>query len=202
MEKPAKVANPFSSRFVRPGAVPFLFPQGEDVQSLVERLRTNRWRGQIVGPHGSGKSSLLACIVPALERLGRCVLRVELHDNERRLPFDLGRSAEIGHDTIVLVDGYEQLSLGSRLSLKWFCRRKRIGLVVTTHASVGLPTLLRTSTDLGLAERIVAQLLSEHSVRVTREEIEASYRRRDGNLRELFFDLYDLYESRREAPGS
>ena len=58
--------NPFSTRYTRPGAIPFRFPPGTSADGLVEQLRRQQWRGAIVGPHGSGKSSLVAALVPPL----------------------------------------------------------------------------------------------------------------------------------------
>ena len=46
--------NPFSSRHVRPGATSYRFPPGESVEAILARLEEQQWRGEIVGPHGSG----------------------------------------------------------------------------------------------------------------------------------------------------
>ena len=78
--------NPFSAGRIRPGAMPFLHAAGGDAGMLLERLRQNQWCGQIVGGHGTGKSSLLAALIPAIQDAGRHTLAVELHDGQRRLP--------------------------------------------------------------------------------------------------------------------
>ncbi len=59
--------NPFCTRWVRPGAIPFLFPPGENAEELADRLRQAGWWGEITGPHGSGKSALLAALTAAIE---------------------------------------------------------------------------------------------------------------------------------------
>ena len=64
-------SNPFSTRRVRPGAIAYCFPEGVDVETLLARLHENGWRGEIVGPHGSGKSALLATLMPAIEQRAR-----------------------------------------------------------------------------------------------------------------------------------
>ena len=46
--------NPFCSRFVRPGALEYLFPDGWSAARLAARLAENGWRGQIVGRPGRG----------------------------------------------------------------------------------------------------------------------------------------------------
>ena len=63
----------------------FRFPAA-DAATLVESLATAGWRGQIVGPHGSGKSTLVAALLAALAAAGRPGGRVALHDRQRRLP--------------------------------------------------------------------------------------------------------------------
>jgi len=76
-------SNPFSTRFIRPGAVEFLFPAGQTAETLVETLRQHAWQGQIIGPHGSGKSTLLAALVPALEAAGRKCVAARVQAFER-----------------------------------------------------------------------------------------------------------------------
>lgn len=192
--------NPFCSRRVRPGAIPFLFPVGQSAAALVERLRASDWRGQIIGPHGSGKSSLLAALAPAIKERGRCVVLVELHDGQRRLPRDFPPSA--GFDwatevpTQIVVDGYEQLGRASRLWLGRFCRRRRCGLLVTAHADVGLPELYRITPDLSLAARVLDYLQRGYPPHATAEDLAERFARHGGNLREVLFDLYDVYQQR------
>jgi hypothetical protein len=198
----ADADNPFSTRHVRPGAIDYHFPAGQDADRLVERLRGNGWRGQIVGPHGSGKSALVATIKKSLERAGQPTLLIELHDRQRRLPVSSGRLRNLARGTVVIVDGYEQLASWRRFVLKRFCRRQGLGLLVTAHRSMGLPDLTRTTTSVALAGRLVAQLLSQHPSMVAPEEIHHRFHRHRGNLREVLFDLYDLFEMRRAEPNA
>src|SRR5579859_6457327 len=81
-------SNPFSTRCVRPGAIPFRFPPGESAATMVDRLERQGWWGQIVGPHGSGKSTLLAALLPELRRR-RALVTTSLHEDRRRLPLAL-----------------------------------------------------------------------------------------------------------------
>ena len=189
--------NPFSSRWIRPGAIPFFFPAGHSAETLLERLRQNGWRGQIVGPHGSGKSTLLATLLPRVEQTGRRVQLVVLHDRQRRLPIDLGGNGEPTAPTLLVVDGYEQLSSLSRLRVRRACRRRGSGLLVTAHTPVGLPDLFRTTANLDAARQIVQHLLADRQPAVDDEDLRRRLEQQRGNLRELLFDLYDLYETRR-----
>jgi len=213
--------NPFSARSIRPGALPFLFPAGQSAAQLIDRLRLDHWWGEIVGPHGSGKSALVAALIPAMEAAGGHVVLVELHNGQRRLPHDFYRaihkrgqnyfpevSSPKRHATerkenssdpfcVVVVDGYEQLSFLSRFWLRRCCRRRRLGLLVTAHGSVGLPELFRSAATLARAERIVSELLRGRPQHVSMQEVAERFSRYGGNLREMLFDLYDLYEQRR-----
>jgi hypothetical protein len=213
--------NPFASRFVRPGAIPFQFPFGIDATSLLIRLDQFNWRASIIGPHGSGKSTLLAELTRELLAAGRAVHATALHDRQRRLPrefFDRIRStcdpSADNPKAIAIVDGYEQLSYWSRRQLNRRCRVYKAGLLITAHAPTTLPILFRTSTSLDLAMAIIDRLLLpsrleregpacrelvESGVRdiVGESEIRQAWIAHRGNLREMLFELYDLFERRR-----
>ncbi len=109
-------SNPFSTRFTAPGKTPFFFERsflrqlkaskpakfeeffiralgaGEDIrgsvclQFLVDRFETNGRRGQIVGPHGSGKSTLTFALKEALTKRGYEIFSWSLNDRNRFLP--------------------------------------------------------------------------------------------------------------------
>jgi len=189
--------NPFCTRRIRPGAIPFLFPAGRDAETLVGRLRQNGWWGEIIGGHGSGKSALLATLIPSIERAGRHATLVELHDGQRRLPLDLDRECQPGASMVVIVDGYEQLSRWRRWLLARLCRRRGWGLLVTAHASVGLPPLYQTAATPELAERIVGGLMAGRASPLAARELAECLARHHDDLRETLFDLYDLYEEQR-----
>ncbi len=186
--------NPFCSRRIRPGAMPYLFPPGQSAQDLVAVLRRADWWGEIIGPHGSGKSALLAACTAVLDQAGRPTRLVALHDGQRRLPPGLTDDRQLAPSTVVMVDGYEQLSWWSRWRLKGRCRRGGLGLLVTAHRTVGLPRIAQTAPSLELAERIVAQLTADRRPPVDSGSIRECYARHRGNLREVLFDLYDLTE--------
>lgn len=190
------VDNPFSTRHVKPGAIPYVFPAGENLGTLVARLRRNAWRGQLVGPHGSGKSTLLAALRPVLEHCGRRPLCVALHDGQRRLPLELEWPSATDASTIAVVDGYEQLSRWNRWRLKRRCRARGWGLLVTSHRDAGLPDLLRTTIEVDRAVAIVGRLLAGAPGLIGAEEITQCFARHHGDMREMLMELYDRYEER------
>ena len=197
-----KADNPFSACCIRPGAIRYLFPEGQCVAGLLERLQAEGWWGQILGAHGTGKSALLATLIPAIEQSGRAALLIELHDGARRLPRGLEQLAGLSPGTVVIIDGYEQLSRWSRWRVKRFCRQRRLGLLVTAHRSVGLPLVSRTESSLALAQRLIGQLSPDCASWVSQQELQERYALHGGNLRELLFDLYDRYERHHRQDGT
>ncbi len=191
--------NPFCSRRIRPGALPFLFATGGGMAELLTRLEENGWWGQITGPHGHGKSAILAALVSAIEPTGRSTGLWELHDGQRRLPdgWQQGVMASDNKERLCIVDGYEQLGRWGRFRLKRLCRSRRCGLVVTAHAPVGLPDLFKAASNVELAQLIVRQLQDGFPDLVTPRDVAESFEQHAGDLREMLFDLYDRYERRR-----
>lgn len=191
--------NPFSTANTRPGAIPFHFPAGTAAVQLVEQLRQQKWWGEIVGPHGSGKSTLIATLRPILAKFGRDVECFTLHRGEKRLPISNHQPRSWKSSTQVVVDGFEQMSFWRRMALKRTCNKRRTGLLVVTHTSVGLPSLFGTRTTPELAQRLVMELTAGDSMQINPEDVRRSYDRHQANLRETFFELYDVYELRKRG---
>ena len=191
------VRNPFSATRIGPDKVAFLFPPGQSAAGLLERLYAAGWRGQIVGPHGSGKSTLLAALLAAAGLAGRRCLVVALRDGQRRLPREFLAAARSGPLDLLAVDGYEQLGRWHRFLLGRLCRRRRLGLVVTSHRPVGLPELFRTAVDPALAWRVAERLQGGFPPLVTFADVADRLAAHGGDLRETLFDLYDLFARRR-----
>lgn len=196
----AQLGNPFSSRFVRPGAIPYTFGGGTTADDLVDRLADDDWRAQIVGSHGSGKSTLLAALLPAIRARGRTPTLFELHDGQRRLPADWKTVAGLDSNGVLVIDGYEQLGLPARWAVRRYCRKTGCGLLVTTHKRLRLPLLYHTAPTLDFVQTLVDRLLEGRRSTIKPEDVAAIYDARNGNVRNVLFDLYDLYEERRTTP--
>lgn len=194
-----EATNPFVTRRTRPGAMPFFFPPGRDIDWLLARLERFHWHGQIVGPHGSGKSTLLEMLTKALTNGRRQVERYRPGPGRSGLSLmDFYQaSRHWGVNTQVLIDGFEQLSWICRHGLRWLCRQRSCGLLVTTHRDAGLPHLFRTTTNLETARRVVQYLLRADCKRIAASDISDCFTQQNGNMREALFALYDLYEQRK-----
>jgi len=195
MTEAAGSSNPFATRFTRPGAIEYLFPDGESVESLVTRLREHAWQGEIVGPHGAGKSTLLATLIEPLTSAGRSVIQATLHQGENSLPPALDEWRSWTAATQVIVDGYEQLTWWSRRQLARRVRDQQAGLLVTSHAPTGLPTLTVVAPRVEAAQQVVKRLVPDDEI-ITPADVDQTFRACNGNIREMLFQLYDLYQAR------
>jgi hypothetical protein len=196
---PSRRDNPFATCWTRPGRIAFRFVDGESSERLVTKLATQNWCAAIIGPHGSGKSALLETLRPALIAAGKEVHLISLHDRQRRLPADFIPAENSASNLVLVVDGYEQLSLLERWRLSRICRRNSRGLLVTAHSPTRYPTLIRTSPNLAIIEQLTADLCREVSTSVTPNDVAASHAIHGSNVREIFFDLYDRHEQRRRT---
>lgn len=190
--------NPFSTRFVRPGALEYLFPAGVSSEQLVERLERSGWRGEIVGPHGSGKSTLLAALLPLVAKRGWEIQRYDLHNGERWLPRGW-LSRLCASSTLLVIDGYEQLGHLERWRVRRAMKGPNRGLLVTAHESVGLPRLWTTTIDVDRAQALLTRLLPPGCTSISSADLSAALARHPTDLRSAWFELYDLYEQRRRA---
>jgi len=187
-------SNPFATRFIRPGAIPFLFLNGESSEVIVERLKTNHWQGQIIGEHGSGKSTLVATLVPLIEAAGRQARIVKIGPGDRRIA--AAEMSSLSPTTQLIVDGYEQLSWWSRLIARYRIWLSGAGLLVTAHVDVGLPTVYETKATEELAVAVVDKLVTEKGVPISRGDVAAAYQAAAGNIRETLFNLFDVCRAR------
>lgn len=190
-------SNPFATRFIRPGAIPFLFLDGDSAESIVDRLKGHNWWGQIIGPHGSGKSTLLATLTPLLESAGRSVLSLKIGPGERKPPpLD---SSSISSTTQIIIDGYEQLSWWSKWKLRRLAHRFKTGLLVTAHANAGFATLYQTKPSEAVAQVVVKRLTETKGLPIPEFEISAAYHSTGGDIRETLFKLFDVHQQRNSS---
>ena len=168
-------------------------------------LRGNGWWGEIVGPHGSGKSTLVAALVPVLQATGRKVVRYVLTPDSDDRPeclapagaFAFLAKLALDDQTQLILDGYERVSWWWRRRIGVLCRKRGAGLLVTAHQPLGLPPLVQTEPTDELAERIVEKLLPQGDETITPADVRAAFAQHGGNLRETLFALFDVYQARR-----
>lgn len=190
--------NPFSARFHEPGAVPFRFRGDESAGALWRRFVACGRRGEIVGAHGTGKTTLLRALETAARTAGEETRTVTLHDGER-WPLRLLTPCRAGPYATLIIDGAEQLAPVLWSALRAWTRLTRRGLLVTAHRPLGLPSLRETRVDPDTARYVVDAMLARQPGLprlVTSAAANEALRVCEGNLREALFRLYDRYEER------
>lgn len=184
--------NPF--RTARLHALAFRYPAGDSEDRLVERIESAGGRGAILGPHGSGKTTL--CLELA-ERFRRDGLEVRMlrygEDPALQRPRSLGAwLREAGPESAVFVDGAGHLGPVAWLSLMR-ASRGAARLVVTAHHRCPIRTVLRARTSATL----LAELCRELDQPVSSEQSEALLAACGGDVRAALRSLYDAWAERR-----
>jgi adenylate kinase family enzyme len=197
-------SNPFSTRFIQPGALSYEFFGRTTANALAERvLSLPSKRAMIVGPHGSGKSTLVQSLLEPISLIAPAVrihsLRFSSAKNTNQLL--LRERKGWANGSIVLLDGYEQIPFWTRMLVERSVRRKSATLLVTMHKPrPGFELLWQTRTDGKTAEWVIGQLLPENQrgetiTRLLRSPDWTESRLRNGeNLRESLFDMYDWWQ--------
>jgi hypothetical protein len=182
--------NPF--RTERVAALRFR-PAEKSWDELLHTFDSLRFRAAIVGPHGSGKTTLMDDIEQHLSASGRQVLRLQLNTSTRKLSRTQWRELKVLRTTdFVLLDGAEQLNY---LHWKYFLRQTRRagGVLITSHRSGLLPTLIECHTSPELLQTLIEELLTERKQGEYSACPEVLWKRHEGNLRNAFRELYDHY---------
>lgn len=179
--------NPFAS--ARIDGLAYHFDRG-GLPMIVERLARHGGRGAIVGPHGSGKTTLMDELADSLSSEP---VRIRL-DAVTAHPFRTTVRAlptAVGSRHAVLLDGAEQLGATAWWRLQQ--RVRRAGLVViTSHRPGRLPTVHTCATTPELLRELVRELDPATAATV---DIGDLFDRHGGNLRECFRELYDRCSS-------
>ncbi len=204
-------SNPFSTRFVRPGAIPFRFPGGISAEAESSRIATaicGSPASLIAGPHGSGKTTLLhglrshlACQTRQLASIllhspSTAGIRARMLNHQRNFRRVLDCQRTLPPDGLLIIDGIEQLSGRSRRSL---LRRASAGgyrILATSHQPLaGFTTVYHTRVRAEIIQSITSLLTSrttEGLKKVVASELSRRELSKVTNVRDLLFELYDL----------
>ncbi len=197
---PHHIANPFATRHVRPGVIRPLTATAasRDVPALVSAIEAAGGNAAIVGPHGTGKSTLLVAIAAELTADDRLAGLVQIR-SRRDFMAGLRLVGQARRGSTACLDGWDRLGWAGRTGVRLLARLLGCRLVVTSHRPACLGTAVLTVASLPLLEAIVAAL-PDHGGLIEPADISESYTRHGGNLRESLADLYDKFEHRARQP--
>jgi len=195
--------------------------------AVLARLAQLDYHAAVVGPHGHGKSTFLRALTPKLEANGFQVRPITLNRATPRIHSDCLRdlARTLGRADFILLDGCEQLGPWAWRRFRRATRHAG-GLLITSHTPGRLPTLMNCRTTPELLRDLLAELhcapetgprsLSKAD-RLSHAEGDQDddesplkptpngaalplFQRHQGNLRAVFFDLYDQYVDRISFP--
>lgn len=162
-------------------------------EELLARLARMRYRAAIVGPDGTGKTTLLEDLEPRLAARGFTPKPLRLDQDHPCLAPDFERQffAQLGRGDVILLDGAEQMS-----RWHWWLFRRRSrgagGLVITSHRAGMLPTVLEARTTPELLEELLEELLGPAAT-AHQAQARQLFEQHRGNLRLALRAFYDLY---------
>lgn len=186
MVKPRE--NPFRTSLIH--ALPFYFEDGSR-EEFFANLKRKKFRGALVGPHGSGKSTLLSECIEFCEERGFTTCHIRLKDGVPPGSEDLEKLNSITPGTVLFVDGVEQLGFFGWQKVKR-SGKKAAGFIVTSHITGYLPTIYECFPSPALLARLMGELLDTGAADLVPLAV-MLHRYHRGNLREAFFEMYDLW---------
>ncbi len=181
--------NPF--RVERIEALCFRFAAGGDLPAVLERFASLRHRGVLVGPQGSGKTSLREEIERGLAAQGWRIRRIVL-EADAPLPRDApARLVEgAGARDLISIDGLDRLPF---LAWRRLCREARGagGILATSHVRGRLPTLYEHRTSPALLRDLVAELTGAPAAASLAARCDELFSLCRGDVRACLRALYD-----------
>ena len=161
--------------------------------ALLDRLQNIRC-GQIIGHHGSGKTSLMRSLEKHLLAKGLETERILFTQANAANPLP-----DTCNDVIYFIDGIEVLAYRRRRELLTRFIKTQTSCVVATHNvwiawPVSLPLLARLQPTREMVERLFHRLTQKRLTPITLKDALRSFELRRGDLRRVWFDLYHRHE--------
>lgn len=165
---------------------------GESWESLLARLAAMDYRAAIVGPCGSGKTTLCETLQARLQQRGlqtQCLfVSMDIRMAWQEIKPVLNHQFDV-----ILLDGADHLPPWTWQRLKRRVFSSKHGLVVTTHEPGLLPTWHECRPSPAVLERIVTHLAPDRVI--PKAQINDLYDHCQGNIRNALRQLYDLVAS-------
>ena len=167
--------------------------RGVNLNALTTRLKQMEYRAAIIGPKGSGKTTLMEDLQQHLEKSGRKTRSLLLND-KNPLTRRASRQflSQLTGDEIVFLDGAEQTGPLAWLTLKRKILKRAAGLIITAHKPGLLETLIECNPTPTLFRKIANDLLQGRDT-PDNHSLDHVYNRCCGNIRRALRQLYDIY---------
>lgn len=181
--------NPY--RVERIHSLPFLFTD-QDFAQFYQVVKDHNFRGAIVGPHGSGKTTLVENLIKEFQSRRIPVTHCRLQDdgksaNESRLRKWIDQAS---FSSILILDSAGLLGWWRWRSLfKESAKYK--GLIITTHHPGRLITLIKTKPTFETLLSVIAHL--ELIDPPSKSYLIDLFKKHRGNIRECLRELYDEF---------
>lgn len=176
--------------------MPYLDEGIGKVDFAVQHFREAGWVGQIVGRHGSGKTTFCFAMAGRLnDEFGGCQFVTCRSLKDVRVAFS--RLESEGEQRLLVIDGLERLSFVQQQLLIANVRasRKLGGLLLTSHQPIRfVKTLADVTPSLEILESVVEYLAPGNLV--PHEQVERAFRVSNENVRESLMILFDWFEAR------
>lgn len=187
--------NPFSSRFITPGVREFVFADEDQHQPLVDEFRSRK-KAQIVGTHGSGKTTLGIQLAQTLElTLKQFVIRET--SEAATIAMQIVEAMQSSDESdMVLVDGIERLPSSKFRKILETAKLSNAYFLITVHQVVdGLPVLYSTQSQYRVFCQIANSMVGPE-IEIPEDVLSSVYQTHQPNIREALFGLYDWFETR------
>lgn len=161
--------------------------------TLLARFDAQNRRGVLVGPHGSGKTTLREELERRLRAEG-FVMRSLVLGDDRRVTWAEFRDmiADADARTIISLDGID------RIGAIWWWRLRQAtrgigGIIATSHVSGRLPILHRHETSVALLRDLVEELTDAVTATMLHDRCAALFEFHRGDVRACLRSLYDEF---------
>jgi hypothetical protein len=170
-------------------------PSPLSVKEILEKWKDLNYCGQIIGEHGSGKTTLALKLQESIENEGLNCLYLFANNESLKKDFKEWDSKldTVSHSTIVIFDGIEQAGFWSKK--RWLTKHKNHFLL--THSQLNKSPLV---CKLKPTETLFIELCEKLAGAETSKLLKTVggpkelLRRHHNNLRDCFFELYKLWQ--------
>jgi ABC-type uncharacterized transport system YnjBCD ATPase subunit len=181
-------ANPFRSSSVEQLRYAL---STDELEALVDHVLSESC-SCLLGPKGTGKTTLLEDLEPYLQQRGLKThwIRLTLESTKADHIAAVAKMSSLKSQYACLFDGAEVLNFWQWRRVCGTARSNGFTLIATLHRRRGVPILFQTQPNWLLAEQFVQQLAGSYCNAALRERARLAFKASHGNMREVFRVCY------------